>query len=95
MSFTNPSGNAFFNEGTENGWFFYGDNSTVTVTPAEGYTITKCKFYTKRGSAELTNAPFTVYSYKPYHTFTGPNGTGTDLGDWGVNKIEVTLIKSV
>lgn len=93
VSFTNPSGNTFRNDGDGDGWFFYGANSTTTVTAAEGYTIDKVKFYTKAengtGVAEVTSAPFTVYSGSGYHTYTGPNNTGTDLGAWGVNKIEV------
>ena len=73
------------------GWFFYGDNATVTVTSEVEYLkIAKVKFYTKNGSAEVTNAPFTVYSYG-YYMYTGPNETGTCFNDWGVNKIEVYL----
>ncbi len=93
VSFTNPSGDYFENYEDINGWFFYGKNSTTTVTAADGYTIDKVKFYTKAengtGVAEVTSAPFTVYSGSGYHTYTGPNNTGTDLGAWGVNKIEV------
>lgn len=78
------------------GWYFYGNNATTTVTAANGYMIEKVKFYTRNGSAEITDAPFTVYSYDYYdfETYTGPDHTGVNLGGWGVNKIEVYLMKA-
>ncbi len=73
----------------KDGWFFYGDDATVTVTPSKpNMEIKKVVFYTKNGSAELTKAPFTVYSYG-YYMYTAPNEGGTCFNDWGVNKIEV------
>ena len=90
VSFSNPSGDMFKNSEDEDGWYFYGDNSTVTVAAAAGDTIGKVIFYTKNGSAELTSAPFIVYSYR-YDMYTAPDKGGTCFNDWGVNKIEVYL----
>jgi len=77
------------NDHDENGWYFYGNNATLTVTPSKpDMEIAKVVFYTKNGSAELTNAPFTVYSYF-YSMYTAPNRGGTCFNDWGITKIEV------
>ena len=43
--------------GDENGWFSTSEG-TLTVTAAEGYTITRVKFYTKSNSAFDEEAPF-------------------------------------
>ncbi len=73
------------------GWHFNGYGATVTVTSeVPDLQITKVKFYTMNGSAEVTQAPFTVYSYG-CNMYTDPNETGTCFNDWGVNKIEVYL----
>ena len=59
--------------GDENGWFSTSEG-TLTVTAAEGYTITRVKFYTKSNSAFDEEAPFEAILV-----------SGMD----GVNKIEV------
>ena len=40
-----------------NGWAYGG---TVTVEPMEGYTITKCRFNTRRGLVDDNEAPFSI-----------------------------------
>lgn len=40
----------------DRGWAYGG---TVTVTPKEGYTITKCRFNTRAGAVDDTEEPFT------------------------------------
>jgi len=90
----NSNGNRCGNGQDNGGWYFYGDGATVTVTSeVEDSKIAKVKFYTKNGSAEVTNAPFTVYSYG-YNMYTGPNKTGTCFNDFGVNRIDVYLVPS-
>ena len=51
------SGGDVGNDGDEWGWFSYSE-STLTVTAAEGYTITRVKFYNASGSAFDEEAPF-------------------------------------
>ena len=42
-------------------WGWWGSNITLTVTPADGYTITKCVFYdNKDNNATDSEAPFVV-----------------------------------
>lgn len=42
-------------------WGWWGQNITLTVTPADGYTITKCVFYdNKDNNATDSQAPFVV-----------------------------------
>ena len=88
VSFSNPYGYSLHNYRDNDGWYCFCDNSTVTVATAAGGTIEKVIFYTKNGSAELTSAPFTVYSYL-HNMYTAPNGGGTCFNGLGVNKIEV------
>ncbi len=90
----NSNGNICGNYLDSGGWFFYGNGATVTVTSeVEDSEIAKVKFYTKNGSAEVTNAPFTVYSYG-YNMYTGANKTGICFNDFGVNRIEVYFVPS-
>ena len=75
------------NDNDEYGWYF--EEGTLTVTAAEGYTITRVKFYTEEGSAFDGAAPFEailVYDIESEY-FTKVNGTS--IGSYGVTKIEV------
>ena len=79
------------NDDNEHGWYSYPDR-TLTVTAAEGYTITRVKFYNNEGSAFDEQAPFkailtTWDSDLEYEPITRVNGTS--IGRWGVTKIEV------
>ncbi len=76
---------AVTNEGDSWGWYSY-DGVTLSVTPAEGYTITSCRFYCNSGNALDETKPFeAVLGGGGYHTFVN----GSNIGDWGVTKIEV------
>ncbi len=76
------------NDGDDWGWYSESER-TLTVTAAEGYTITRVKFYTDEGSAFDEEAPFEailVYSdQKGYYAKVN----GTSIGQHGVTKIEV------
>lgn len=77
--------NGVYNDGDEWGWYAAaGESSLLTVAGADGYTITRVKFYSAQGSAFDEEAPFeaTVASTHAYVN-------GTDIGQYGVNKIEV------
>ena len=77
--------NGVYNDGDEWGWYAAaGESSLLTVAGADGYTITRVKFYSANGSAFDEEAPFeaTVASTHAYVN-------GTDIGQYGVNKIEV------
>ena len=78
--------NTVKNDGDKWGWF-YGNERTLTVTAAKGYTITRVKFYTDTSSAFDEEAPFEAIVLYDEGYFTKVNGTS--LGKWGVNKIEV------
>lgn len=71
------------------GWYFAGSRE-MTITAGEGYTITMCRIYTVETPSgyDMTTLPFKVY-LNGNRCYTGPNGTGTALGQYGVNKIEV------
>ena len=71
------------------GWYPTGEYSetTITVTPVEGNTITSCKFYTDYGSTEDTQSPFEInmkYDIGPSIIFNGNEILGS-----GVTNIEV------
>jgi len=72
------------------GWWGYG--WTATVTPAEGYTITKCIFYDDANrTATDSEAPFVVETTEEDKT-PRINGTPIDGGNMqskGITKIEV------
>ena len=75
------------NVGDYLGWC-YNVERTLTVTAAEGYTITRVKFYTTSGSAFDEEAPFeAIFGYKDGTIVTKVNGTS--IGEFGVTKIEV------
>ena len=76
---------AVSNDGDQWGWYSY-DGVTLSVTPVQGYTITRCKFYCNSGSAFDETKPFeAVLGNGENHTFVN----GSNIGDWGVTKIEV------
>ena len=76
---------AVSNGGDQWGWYSY-DGVTLSVTPVQGYTITRCKFYCNSGSAFDETKPFeAVLGNGENHTFVN----GSNIGDWGVTKIEV------
>ena len=70
------------------GWWGYG--WTATVTPAEGYTITKCIFYDDANrTATDSEAPFVVETTEEDKT---PQVNGTPIKAWtskGIKNIEV------
>ena len=78
------------NDNDNYGWYWYnpgsGTSVTMSVTPAEGYTITKVKFYCSEGSAFDETAPFEARL-----DGSGPETyvNGISIGHIGVNKIEV------
>ncbi|MCR4808928.1 MAG: Ig-like domain-containing protein [Prevotella sp.] len=74
------------NSGNDYGWHS-GLTRTLTVTAAEGYTITRVKFYTYYGSAFDEEAPFEAILLENLNFVTIVNGTS--IGSWGVTKIEV------
>ena len=75
------------NDGDIMGW--YSDQErTLTVTAAEGNTITRVKFYNYSGSAFDEEAPFeAILVLDGAWCITKVNGTS--IGYWGVTKIEV------
>ena len=69
------------------GWWGYG--WTATVTPAEGYTITKCIFYDDANRpATDSEAPFVVETTEEDKT-PKVNGTILAYNSKGITKIEV------
>ena len=81
------SGNVF-NDNNEWGWFC-NQERTLTVTAAEGYTITRVKFYTNEDSAFDEDAPFEAIVVEDNEDGNITKVNGTSLGNWGVTKIEV------
>jgi len=74
------------NDGDHWGWF-YTVERTLTVTAAEGYTITRVKFYTHVNSAFDEVAPFEAILAYDGGPVTKVNGNS--IGQIGVTKIEV------
>ena len=74
------------------GWYSSNDIISLTVAGANGYTITSCKFYTAGGDARtgytIQGESPVVYLYN-INVYTGANGSGTQIGEYGVTKIEV------
>ena len=76
---------AVTNDGDSWGWYSY-NGVTLSVTPVQGYTITSCRFYCNSGNALDETKPFeAVLGDGGNHTFVN----GSNIGDWGVTKIEV------
>ena len=77
-----------YNEGGEGGWCSY-QGITLTVTAAEGYTITSVKFYNASGSAFDEEAPFEAILELGGDLEDITKVNGTSIGTGGVTKIEV------
>lgn len=89
FSYSAQGSSAYMNNGKTNwGWWGYG--WTATVTPAEGYTITKCVFYDDANrTATDSEAPFVVETTEEDKT---PQVNGTPIlanTSKGITKIEV------
>ena len=89
FSYTTNGSSAYFNNGKTNwGWWGYG--WTATVTPADGYTITKCVFYDDEDrTATDSEAPFVVETTEEDKV---PQVNGTPILAYqskGITKIEV------
>ncbi len=89
LTFSEPTsdGNVVYSVSPAWGWWGYA--MTLTVTPAEGYTITKCVFYDNNDrTATDSEAPFVVETTVEDKT---PKVNGTILADTskGIKKIEV------
>lgn len=89
FSYSAQGSSAYTNNGKTNwGWWGYG--WTATVTPAEGYTITKCVFYDDANrTATDSEAPFVVETTEEDKT---PQVNGTPIlanQSKGITKIEV------
>ena len=57
---------AFSTNVRNGGWFSFSGERTLTVEPADGVTITRVKYYTTLGDAEVITAPFVAsmnYTY--------------------------------
>ena len=77
-----------YNEGGEGGWCS-NKGITLTVTAAEGYTITRVKFYNMSGSAFDEEAPFEAILDLNGVLEDITKVNGTSIGEGGVTKIEV------
>ncbi len=72
----------------------YGDGNqgSVSVTAAAGFSIDSCKFYVGEDSYTVTAAPFAVYPYCLGSTqivTSQPNAQGSEFWSGGVKRIEV------
>ncbi|MBQ5981941.1 MAG: hypothetical protein IJL54_07225 [Prevotella sp.] len=73
------------NDDDDWGWYSF-EGATLTVTAVEGYTITSCKFYTRSGSTEDSEAPFQatmMYDYELSHDWYA-KVNGNSIGRFGV-----------
>lgn len=95
-SFTTTDGKAIvsfssfvYNMGSDWGWYSNAER-VLTVSGGDGYTVTMCRFYTKDMPAgfDVTAPPYKIYLNKQ-KVYSGPNESGTCLGQYGVTKIEV------
>ena len=90
FSYTANGSSSYTNNGTTATWGWWGYGWTATVTPAEGYTITKCVFYDdKDRTATDSKAPFVVETTEEDKT---PQVNGTPIlanTSKGITKIEV------
>ena len=80
------------NSGDEWGWYQGRPGSTIAVSAAEGYTVTRVKFFCRDGSAFDTEAPFEatvtqIFANESYIYKTLVNNE--NIGGVGVQKIEV------
>ena len=90
FSYTANGYSRYTNNGTTATWGWWGYGWTATVTPADGYTITKCVFYDdKDRTATDSEAPFVVETTEEDKT---PKVNGTPIlanQSKGITKIEV------
>ena len=90
FSYTANGSSSYTNNGTTATWGWWGYGWTATVTPADGYTITKCVFYDdKDRTATDSEAPFVVETTEEDKT---PKVNGTPIlanQSKGITKIEV------
>jgi hypothetical protein len=78
------------------GWSaeYSSSGGSVSVEPAEGTTISSCKFYFDDNQTyTISTAPFVLYPtthLSDYTIYTGPNSTGEELyGSGGIKKIDL------
>ena len=74
------------------GWYNFSgaEEISLTVTGADGYTVTSCTFYTNSSSKTVEGEHPTVYvTGGPSQTYTATGKGGNSLGVYGVTKIEV------
>jgi len=92
LTFSQPTQNGQVAYNSSAGWGWWGYDWTATVTPADGYTITKCVFYDDADrTATDSEAPFVVETTADDKT-PRINGTPIDGGNYqskGIKKIEV------
>ena len=90
FSYTANGSSSYMNNGTTATWGWWGYGWTATVTPADGYTITKCVFYDdKDRTATDSEAPFVVETTEEDKT---PKVNGTPIlanTSKGITKIKV------
>ena len=90
LTFSKPTSNGNVAYNVSPAWGWWGYDMTLTVTPAEGYTITKCVFYDDADrTATDSEAPFVVETTVEDKT---PKVNGTPILAWtskGIKKIEV------
>lgn len=90
FSYTANGSSSYTNNGTTATWGWWGYGWTATVTPGDGYTITKCVFYDdKDRTATDSEAPFVVETTEDDKT---PQVNGTPILAYqskGITKIEV------
>ena len=90
FSYTANGSSSYTNNGTTATWGWWGYGWTATVTPAEGYTITKCVFYDDANrTATDSEDPFVVETTEEDKT---PQVNGTPILAYtskGITKIEV------
>ena len=92
LTFSKPTSDGQVAYQASPAWGWWGYAITLTVTPAEGYTITKCVFYDDQNrTATDSEAPFVVETTEEDKT-PRINGTPIDGGNmWskGIKKIDV------
>ena len=80
------------NDGDQDGWYYAGSPSLLTVAGTNGYTITSCKFYTGYEGIAMTG--YTVEGESPSVYLSGgyvytDASKSVSIGASGVTKIEV------
>ena len=90
LTFSKPTSDGQVAYQASPAWGWWGYAITLTVTPAEGYTITKCVFYDDQNrTATDSEAPFVVETVFDDKT---PKVNGTPIKAYtskGITKIEV------